>query len=156
VDRADHHIVQGLQHVGGIELTLRPDGRGLVGELVDQTQHPEHPSVMGPVLDKVVGPDVVVHHGERHHADRSNPFSSLGLCGVRSRGCGRRVTEQLTSDFGLPPTAMPMPMPRRWGWGCAHLARMLADCAYKGSFLRKLAERSTRSLIWSAALIVSG
>jgi len=30
-----------------------------VGELVDEVEHPELPSVMGAVLDKVVGPNVV-------------------------------------------------------------------------------------------------
>ena len=64
----DHHVGQGLQYVGGVELALDPDGQGLVGELVDQAQHPELPSVMGPVLDEVIGPDMVGALGAQAHA----------------------------------------------------------------------------------------
>jgi len=37
-------------------------------ELVDQTQHPELPSIMGPIRDEVVGPDVVGTLGAQAHA----------------------------------------------------------------------------------------
>jgi len=39
-----------------------------VGELVDQAQHPELPSIMGPVLDEVMGPDMVGALGAQAHA----------------------------------------------------------------------------------------
>ena len=51
----------GFPPVGGVEPSLDPDGKGLVDELVDQAHHPEFPSVMGPVLDEVIGPDVIGH-----------------------------------------------------------------------------------------------
>ena len=44
-----------------IELSLRldPDRQAFAGELVDDVEHAELPSVVGAVLDEVVGPDVV-------------------------------------------------------------------------------------------------
>src|SRR5215213_8926884 len=36
-----------------------PDRQALVGELVEDVEHPVLPSIMGTILDKVVGPDVV-------------------------------------------------------------------------------------------------
>ena len=41
-----------------IALSLR-DRQALVGELVDDAEHAEPPPIVGAVLDKVVGPDVV-------------------------------------------------------------------------------------------------
>lgn len=53
---ADLPFDAGLQDA---TLALHPDGQCLVSELVDQTQHAELPSIMGPILDEVVRPDVV-------------------------------------------------------------------------------------------------
>ncbi len=64
----DHLIGQGLKHVGGVELPFHSDGQRLMRELVDQTQHPELLSIMGPILDEVVGPDVVGPLGAQAHA----------------------------------------------------------------------------------------
>lgn len=50
------------QHVNDIrrpKLPVDPDRQALPGELIDQVEHAELPSVVGPALDKVVGPDVV-------------------------------------------------------------------------------------------------
>lgn len=64
----DHQISQGLQHVGGVQFALHPDGQCLVGELVDHAQHSELPSIVGPILDEVIGPDVVRPIGAQAHA----------------------------------------------------------------------------------------
>ena len=43
----------------GVELALAPDLQGLVGELVDDAGLAIFPSIMGAVLDEVVGPDMI-------------------------------------------------------------------------------------------------
>jgi hypothetical protein len=52
-----------------------------VGELVDDVEHAELPSVMGAVLDEVVGPDVVAMLGPQPDARsvRQPEPSALGL-----------------------------------------------------------------------------
>jgi hypothetical protein len=45
--------------VDRLQLACDPDRQALVGELVDDVEHPELPAVMGAILDEVVGPDVV-------------------------------------------------------------------------------------------------
>jgi hypothetical protein len=42
-----------------IELAGDPDRQGLAGELVDHAQHPKLAAIAGPVLDEVVGPDLI-------------------------------------------------------------------------------------------------
>jgi hypothetical protein len=55
----DEEIGQDIDHVHGLELAGDPDRQALVRELVDEVEHAVLPSVMGAVLDEVVGPDVV-------------------------------------------------------------------------------------------------
>ena len=54
--------------MGGVELALDPDGQGFAGELVDDAQHPELSSFMGPPFDEVIGPDVVGPGGAQPRA----------------------------------------------------------------------------------------
>jgi hypothetical protein len=42
-----------------IEPVRYPDGEHLARELVSHSQHPELPAVAGPILDEIVGPDLV-------------------------------------------------------------------------------------------------
>jgi hypothetical protein len=51
----------GFPTVGRVEPSLDPDGKGFVDELVDQVHHPEFPSIVGPLFDEVIGPDVMGH-----------------------------------------------------------------------------------------------
>src|SRR3954468_5839 len=55
----DEEIGQDIDHVHGLELAGDPDRQALVRELVDDVEHAVLPSVVGAVLDEVVGPDVV-------------------------------------------------------------------------------------------------
>src|SRR5690606_31210454 len=45
--------------VGGVELATDPDRQAFPGELVDDVEHAELPAIVGPPLDKVIGPDMV-------------------------------------------------------------------------------------------------
>jgi hypothetical protein len=54
----DEEIRENVDHVRGLELAGDPDRQALVRELVEDVGHPVLPSVMGTVLDEVVGPDV--------------------------------------------------------------------------------------------------
>ena len=55
----DEEIGEDIDHVRGLELAGDPDRQALVRELVDEVEHAVRPSVMGAILDEVVGPDVV-------------------------------------------------------------------------------------------------
>ena len=55
----DEQVGQHVDHVSGSELAPDPDGQALVGELVDDVEHPELAAIMGAVLHEVVRPDVV-------------------------------------------------------------------------------------------------
>jgi hypothetical protein len=53
-------IEQYVDHVGGLELPVDPDGQTFVGELVDEVEHAILPPFVRAILDEVIGPDVVV------------------------------------------------------------------------------------------------
>src|SRR3974377_1715277 len=55
----DEEIGQHIDYVDGLELAGDPDRQAFVGKLVDHIEHSIFPSVMGAILDKVVGPDVI-------------------------------------------------------------------------------------------------
>jgi hypothetical protein len=52
-------IGQYVDHVGGLELPVDPDGQAFVGELVDEVEHAILPPFVRAILDEVIGPDVV-------------------------------------------------------------------------------------------------
>jgi hypothetical protein len=52
-------IGQRLEHVHRVEPALDEDRQRLSRELVDAAEHAELPPVVGPILDEVVGPDVI-------------------------------------------------------------------------------------------------
>ena len=54
-----HQLGQHLEHVRRVQPALHQDGERLARELVDHAEHAELPAVMRPVLDEVVGPDMV-------------------------------------------------------------------------------------------------
>ena len=55
----DEQVGQHIDDVDGFEPARYPDGQAFVGELVDDVEHAEFASVMGALLDEVVGPDVI-------------------------------------------------------------------------------------------------
>ena len=55
----DEEVGQDVDDVGGFELPVDPDRQAFPRELVDDIQHAVLPSVMGAILDEVVGPDMV-------------------------------------------------------------------------------------------------
>jgi len=55
----DEQVGQDIDDIGGVQLAIDSDRQRLVRELVDHVQHAILPSVMGSILDEVVGPDVV-------------------------------------------------------------------------------------------------
>jgi hypothetical protein len=64
----DEQIGEHVDDVDGLELASDADRQALVRELVDDVEHPEPPSVVRPVLDEVVGPDVVAMLGPQPDA----------------------------------------------------------------------------------------
>jgi hypothetical protein len=72
-----------IDHVRGLELAGDPDRQALVRELVDDVEHAVLPSVMGAILDKVVGPDVVGAFGSQPDAGpvRQPAPRAFGLLG---------------------------------------------------------------------------
>src|SRR3954454_15419156 len=77
----DEQVREHVDDVDGLELASDPDGQALVGELVDDVEHAEPPSVVRPVLDEVVGPDVVAMLGPQPDARsvREPEPSAFGL-----------------------------------------------------------------------------
>ena len=55
----DEEIGQHIDDIDGLELAVDPDRQAFMGELVDDVEHSVLPSIVGAVLDKVVGPDVI-------------------------------------------------------------------------------------------------
>ena len=55
----DEQVGKRVDHVDGFQLPSDPDRQAFPGELVDDVEHSEAPSVVGAVLNEVVGPDMV-------------------------------------------------------------------------------------------------
>ena len=55
----DEEVGQDVDHVDGLELAVDADRQAFMGELVDDVEHAVLASIMGAVLDEVVGPDVI-------------------------------------------------------------------------------------------------
>jgi hypothetical protein len=55
----DEEIAERLDHIGGFELACDTDRQALAGELVDDAQHPVRPSIVSPISDEVIGPNMV-------------------------------------------------------------------------------------------------
>src|SRR6187397_1430420 len=55
----DEEVRQGIDHVDAFQPTRDADGQAFVGELVDDVEHPEPPSVVGAIFDEVVGPHMI-------------------------------------------------------------------------------------------------
>ena len=64
----DEEIGQHIDHIDGLELAGDPDRQTFMGELVDHIEHSIFPSIVGAVLDKVVGPDVIAVLGSQPNA----------------------------------------------------------------------------------------
>ena len=58
-DPQDEHVRQHVDDIDRFEPARNPDGQALVGELVDDVEQANFAPVMGALLEKVVGPDVV-------------------------------------------------------------------------------------------------
>src|SRR6185503_15016312 len=52
-------VGQNVDHVDRLELAGDTDRQAFMGELVEHVEHPILASVMGAVLDEVVGPDMI-------------------------------------------------------------------------------------------------
>ena len=55
----DEEIGQDVDDVGRSEPPVDPDCQSLPAELVDEIEHAELPTIVGPGFDEVVGPDMV-------------------------------------------------------------------------------------------------
>ncbi len=67
----DEQVGEDVDHFRGPELAPHPDGQALMGELVQDIEHPKPAAVMGTVLNEVIAPDMVlaapVSTGCRNH-----------------------------------------------------------------------------------------
>ena len=55
----DEEVGQNVDHIDRLKLAGDTDRQAFMGELVEHVEHPILASVMGAVLDKVVGPDMI-------------------------------------------------------------------------------------------------
>src|SRR5262249_46224680 len=55
----DEEVGRRLDHIDRLELAADTDRQAFMGELVERVEHPILASLVGAVLDKVVGPDVI-------------------------------------------------------------------------------------------------
>jgi hypothetical protein len=55
----DEQVGQHVEDVDRVELAADPDRQARAGEFIEDNKHAVFPSVMGTVLDEVVGPDMV-------------------------------------------------------------------------------------------------
>ena len=55
----DEQVRQNVDHIDRLELASDTDRQTFMGELVEHVEHPIFASVMGAVLDEVVGPDMI-------------------------------------------------------------------------------------------------
>src|SRR5262249_24491927 len=55
----DEEVGQNVDHIDRFELAGDTDRKAFMGELVEHVEHPILASVMGAVLDEVVGPDMI-------------------------------------------------------------------------------------------------
>jgi hypothetical protein len=55
----DEQIGQNVDHIDRLQPPAHLDGDAFPCELVDHVEHAEFPSIVGAILDEVVGPDMV-------------------------------------------------------------------------------------------------
>ena len=55
----DEQVGQNVDHIDCLELAGDTDRQAFMGELVEHVEHPVSASIVGAVLDKVVGPDMI-------------------------------------------------------------------------------------------------
>ena len=77
----DEEIGQHIDHIDGLELAGDLDRQAFVGKLVDHIEHAILASIVGAVLDEVVGPDVIAVLGTQPDAGsvRQPEPAALGL-----------------------------------------------------------------------------
>ena len=64
----DKQVGEGIDHVGRFQLAGDPDGQALVGELIHDIESAELAAIVGPLLDEVVGPDMIPAFGPKPDA----------------------------------------------------------------------------------------
>lgn len=55
----DEQIGQGVDHVDRIEFASHADHQRLLRKLIDDVERAEYPPIVGPILNEVIGPDMV-------------------------------------------------------------------------------------------------
>jgi len=77
----DEEVRENIDYIDGLELAGDPDRQAFVGKLIDHIEHAIFPSIVGPILDKIVGPDVIAVLGTQPDARpiRKPEPAALGL-----------------------------------------------------------------------------
>src|SRR5262249_27177997 len=55
----DEQVGQNVDHIDGLELAGDTDRQTFVGELVEHVEHPVLATIVGAILDEVIGPDMI-------------------------------------------------------------------------------------------------
>jgi len=55
----DEQVGQNVDHIDSLELAGDTDRQTFVGELVEHVEHPVLASIVGAILDEVIGPDMI-------------------------------------------------------------------------------------------------
>lgn len=55
----DEEVGKHADDIDGLQLSLDPNGDAFPRELIDHVEHPDFPAIVRPILDEIVGPDMV-------------------------------------------------------------------------------------------------
>ena len=88
--------LQALQHIVGSQPSRHHDGQAAARELIDHAQHAERSAILGPILDEVVGPDMVGRLWiGRHSSQRIEQMvADVTICPLK-------INQRLFDIFGL-------------------------------------------------------
>src|SRR6476469_2183723 len=99
----DEQVGQNVDHIDRLELASDTDRQAFMGELVEHVEHPVLASIMGAVLDEVVGPDMIA-------LLRAQPNArSVGQPESAALGLLRWDLQPLTSPDTLDPLVVDYP-----------------------------------------------
>ena len=55
----DEQVGQNVDHIDRLKLAVDTDRQAFMGELVEHVEHPVPASIVGAILDEVIGPDMI-------------------------------------------------------------------------------------------------
>src|SRR5262249_55743319 len=101
--RSDRNV----DHIDRFEFAGDTDRQAFMGELVEHVEHPILASVMGAVLDEVVGPDMITLLRAQPNARSVGQPESADVIHSASRSAESATNRREAPDFEVPPPPMP-------------------------------------------------